>query len=245
MKSDVQSVLEQMAFAERLVVKLTQPGPLVGVLPSDAEEQRWLTVAAQRLTATAAEVRSRVDQALSLPELKALRIERAQRLEREWAAALRELFASLVREVGQTSPLVETLFPHQRFEKLERGGAALRTFRPEYEVRRNSAYVRRLEGDPEHPRLAGLLAEMDHASAALSALEAPSEDPLTAEALRASISQAGRALERSLQQARALCEAAFVDQPERLLDLGWNERGKKRSARPLAAAEASSDSPLQ
>jgi hypothetical protein len=137
-----------------------------------------------------------------------------------------------VAEVGLTSPLVESLFPHQRFEKLDRGGAALRAFRTDYEARRASSYVRRLEADPEHPRLAALLEGMDHASAALVALTRADDEDAT-DTLRAAILNAGETLERTLQQARALCEAALIEHPAGFLELGFNERPKRRSARML------------
>jgi hypothetical protein len=237
MKADVQGVLDRMALAERVTAKLAEPSLLLSELPADAEERRWLAVAAQRLAASVAVLRSRVEESLALPELRPLRVQREQRLEQEWVSGVRHLFEALVREVGQTSPLVESLFPHQRFEKLDRGGAALRAFRAEYETRRASSYVRRLEADPEHPRLAGLLEGVDRASAALLALTSAGDDGVN-DALRANIVDAGQVLARALQQARALCEAALIEYPERLLELGFNERAKKRSARVLAERDA-------
>jgi hypothetical protein len=240
MTADVQGVLDRMALAERVAAKLAQPGLLPSDLPVEAEERRWLLVATQRLAAALAALRARVEQSLALPELRSLRAEHEKRLEQEWVGAVRHLFEALVREVGQASPLVESLFPHQRFEKLERGGATLRVFRAEYEARRASSYVRRLEADPEHPRLAALLEGVERAGAALVALTTAS-DAGASEVLRANVLEAGQVLERALQQARALCEAALVDYPERLLELGFNERAKKRGARVHAdrAAEPS------
>jgi hypothetical protein len=238
MKSDVQEVLDRLTLAERVATGLAERAIIPGELPLESEERGWLAVAAERLTEATAALRTQLEQGLMLPELKTLRAEREQRLELGWVGSLRKLFDELVREVGQTSPLVESLFPHQRFDKLDRGGAALRAFRAEYETRRRSSYVQRLEADPEHPRLASLLASVDEAGAALSALEAANADGAAADALRARILEAGSRLERSVRQARALCEAALVDHPDRLLELGFNDRAKKRSARPPAQRDA-------
>jgi hypothetical protein len=232
MKADVQGVLERMALAERVATRLAAPEQLVGEFPPDADERRWLLVAAERLAAALVALQRRLEQGLLLPELEPLRLEREQRLEQEWVGAVRHLFEQLVCEVGLTSPIVECLFPHQRFEKLDRGGAALRSFRADYEVRRMSSYVRRLEADPEHPRLAGLLAGVDRKGAELVALTGASDED--ADELRAHILEAAQGLERALQQARALCDAALIDHPERVLDLGFNERARKRSVRPAA-----------
>ena len=236
MKADVQGVVDRMALAERVAAKLAAPDLLPGELPPEADERRWLVVAAERLAAAIVTLRRRLEQGLLLPELERLRAEHEQRLEQEWVKSVRHLFDELAREVGPTSPLVESLFPHRRFEKLDRGGAALRAFRADYEARRLSAYVRRLEADPEHPRLAGLLAAVDAKSAELVALAGGGDED--DDELRAHILAAGQALERALQQARGLCEAALVDHPERLLDLGFNERAKKRSARPPTVRDA-------
>ena len=239
MKADFQGILDRMARAARVEAKLTDPG-LLSELPPEADEQRWLLIAAQRLAAAVTVLRTRLEQSLALPELKPLRQERAQRLEQEWLVGVRQLFEALVREVGLTSPLVESLFPHQRFEKLERGGAVLRAFRTDYETRRASSYVRRLEADPEHPRLAALLAGVDRAGAALAELTG-GVDEVAADAMRVTIAEADQALERTLLQARALCEAALIEYPSRLLGLGFHDRPKKRPPRPPAeqAAEPS------
>ncbi len=233
MKSEVHDVIQRVELAERIVVRLERLLNRSADLRLEADERAWLTVARARLEQRATLVREQLEASLSLPELKALRAERQLKLEQEWLVALRALFADLVREVGPTSPLIEALFPHQRFEKLERGGAAQRTYRAEFAPRRASTYVRRLAADPEYPFLTDLLTPVDRASEALQAFEAAqelSED--AAEPLRASLLEAGAALALTLRQARALSEAALLELPEQLAELAFDERPRKRSARP-------------
>lgn len=89
MKADIQAVLERMALAERVGARLAEPAVLLSELPAEADERRWLVVAAERLVASVATLRARVEQGLALPELKALRAEREQQLEQAWVGGVR------------------------------------------------------------------------------------------------------------------------------------------------------------
>ena len=134
---------------------------------------------------------------------------------------------------------MEVLFPHLKFEKLERGGNALRTYRGEFAQRRASTYIRRLAVDPEYPFLADMLAGVDRATEALIAFETLVEiGDDAALSLRENILTEGEALARVLRQARALSEAALVDQPELFAELGFDERVRRRSTRPVGVQAA-------
>lgn len=235
MGSEIQETIRQVELAQNVVLKLQAILGASPEAPADAEERRWLAVAESRLAQDVVATRSQLEGALGLPELKALRGDRQQQLEQKWLHAARELFGTLAQEVGEGSPLVEALFPHQRFEKLERGGNALRAYRAEFTTRRASTYVRRLATDPEYPSLAALLRPVDEASDALAAWDAsiePSEEE--ALTLRSAILRTKEALGRRMQQARALSEAALIEQPELFAELVFEERGRKRAPRPQA-----------
>lgn len=233
MKAEVRESLELVELAERVVVQLDEVAQTWTGGERDPEARQWLATAADRIRVGVAEVRARLDQGLALPELKALRLEHQRAREQAWVAAVRRLHDGLRREVGTGSPLFEALFAQVRLEKLERGGAALRTPRAELEGRRGSAYVRRLSQDPAYPFLPGLLVDLDGAAQALDAFEASANglDESALEGLRAEIAQAGTGLARALRQARALTEAAFVDEPERAAELVFEPRARKRGAR--------------
>lgn len=228
MKSDVAEVLHRVEHAERVLLRLEEARVRCQGHPLD--ECGWLDAARARLRGACAAVRAAVADGLALPELKGLRAEREGGLEREWLAALRGFFEDLRQQVGEGSPLVEALFPHRRFDKLERGGAALRAYHLEFSSRRRSAYVRRLATEPDYSFLPTLLERMDCVGEALAAsLGQPSLDETQLLALRASIVQAGDGLSRTLRQARALSEAALIDEPELFAVLGFNERRQRNS----------------
>jgi hypothetical protein len=232
MKSEIHDVIHQVELAERVVLRLAELQSNWET-PEDAEERRWLVTAESRLAECARKLRLELEACVVLPEFKALRVERLQRLEQDWLKAVRDLFSALVTHVGEGSPLVEVLFPHRRFEKLERGGAALRTFRSEFSTRRASTYVRRLAADPDYPFVQGLLEPVDRANEALAAPGIAEElDEDAANALRSQVLVAAEGLTRVFRQARALSEAALIDRPELFAELAFDERPKKRSPRP-------------
>lgn len=240
MKTEIDEVIQQLELAERVVARLGSiPERLTGVA-AQGPERSWLAVAEARLGGRIALLHAELEQALPLPELKALRLERQLGLEQAWLASVKQLFASLVAHVGQGSPIIEALFPHLKFEKLERGGTALRTYRAEFAPRRASTYVRRMAADPEYPFLADLLAAVDRASETLIAFEAVAEiGDDAARELRENILAEGDALGRVLKQARALSEAALVEHQELFDELGFDERPRRRSARPSGAQAGS------
>jgi len=228
MKSEIREILARIELAERCAAQVTETLEQAPALPP--EERSWLVAAQRRLGERVAVLQARIEESVALPEFKAVRAERQQRLEREWLAALNNAFSELVAQVSVNSPLVEALFPHQRFEKLERGGATLSAYRAEFALRRSSGYVRRLSADPEYPFLLPLLEPIDRMSDALAALGVAAElDEAAIAELRAPLTAAADELARSLRQARSLCEAALLDEPELLAAFKFDERPRRRS----------------
>ncbi|MFZ5893379.1 MAG: hypothetical protein ACOY0T_20125 [Myxococcota bacterium] len=237
MKSEVNAVIEQLALAERISQRLESMLARLDTSVLGSEERGWLSCAAQRLAASLPALRETLDRSLDLPELKAVRAERQARLEQDWLRALRELFNELQTRLGGNSPLIEALFPHQRFERLERPGTAQRTYRAEFAVRRSSTYVSRMTLDPEYPFLSGLLEPVQLAEQALAAFDSPSApDTSELDRLRATIVDAGQALSRVQRQARALAEAALIEAPELFAELGFDSRARRRSVAPDGSA---------
>lgn len=237
MKSEVSAVVAELESAERLVGRLESMAARLEGSALGGEERDWLLSAARRLTQALPSLRELLEHSLALPELKALRAERVTKLERDWVSALRELFTELEQRAGANSPLIEALFPHQRFERIERPGAAQRAFRAELSTRRTSSYVQRMALDPEYPFLAGLLEPVERAERALAAFDAPSPaSDGELHQLRARLFDAGQALSRVMRQARALADAALVEAPELVAELGFDTPSRRRSARPEVLA---------
>jgi hypothetical protein len=152
-----------------------------------------------------------------------------------WADAIEGVFDAVVANVSANGPLIEALFPHQRFASLRRPGSAAQNFWLEFERRADSGYVRRLCADPEYEFLPPLLEAAKASERAVR--EAASPRPLPeaqAEALRAAVSEAAEGLELALRQARSLSDAALAGTPSALSELGLDAKPKRRAARSEA-----------
>lgn len=208
---------------------------------SRQEERRWLEVAAQRVSVALESVRAALLEAAPLPEFATARKAKGEALANAWADAIEGVFDAVVANVSANGPLIEALFPHQRFASLRRPGSAAQNFWLEFERRADSAYVRRLCGDPEYSFLPPLLEAAKASERAVR--EAASPRPLPeaqAEALRVKVSAAAEKLELALRQARSLAEAAFAATPSTVAELGLDAKPKRRAARSEPAKSSPS-----
>lgn len=199
---------------------------------AELEERAWLEVAQRRVASGLANVRAALDASALLPEFASLRKVRSDTLSSAWADAVERVFDAIVANVSANGPLIEALFPHQRFATLRRPGSAAQQFWAEFERRAESSYVKRLCADPEYVFLKPLLEEAKASQRAL--LEAATPKPLPeahAEQLRMDVSRAAEQLELSLRQARSLAEAAYAKAPSRIAELGLDAKPKRRAAR--------------
>jgi hypothetical protein len=198
------------------------------------DEQSWLAAAGRRIRARADDVEAALAAAITLPEFEAERQARAKARFEAWVDAAEGLLIGLSTHASPQSPLIEVLFPHQKFERVRRGGPAGRAFMREIEKRRYTAYVVRLAGEPEYSFLPPLLEQLDGAKRALEQQEAPieaSDEELAA--LRAAVFARADALRSALTGARLLAEAALLEHPGWLTELGLD--AKPRSKRPSRA----------
>jgi hypothetical protein len=173
---------------------------------------------------------------VELPEFEAERHAQRQALFDAWVDSVEGLLVGISSQLSANSPLIEVLFPHQRFDKLRRGGTAARAYMSELERRRRTAYIVRLAGEPEYEFLRVLLGRFDDAKVALEEHEQPitlSADELTA--LRNSVLVAADALRGVLHQARLLADAALSAYPGWFGDLGLDAKPKRRGVRSFAA----------
>jgi hypothetical protein len=202
------------------------------------EEQSWLAAAGGRIRVRADELTAALAAAIALPEFESERQARTRALFEAWVDAAEGLLIGLSTHASPQSPLIEVLFPHQKFERVRRGGATARAFMLEIEKRRNTAYIVRLSGEPEYAFLPPLLELLDGAKRALEQQEQPidaSEDELAA--LRGAVFARADALRTALARARLLAEAALLEHPGWLTELGLD--AKPRSKRPSRAPAAS------
>lgn len=225
-----------VSFAGEMIEGLRNGEQRLGGAPELEEEARWLSTAAARLAQAVERTQVALLAALPLPELEPERRARAQASFQAWVDSVEALFFGITAHVSAGNPLVEVLFPHQKWEKLRRGGAVARSFMTDFERRRSTAYVQRMATEPEYTFLPPLLASVDEARALLALHEAPgtlAEAEL--ELLRQAVVAGADAVGLALAQARLLAEAALISSPGALVELGLDAKPRKRAAR--AASE--------
>jgi hypothetical protein len=233
----VQDAVDLAAFAGRVLERLSEAEARFDGLTEVERERAWLASASERVRTSLALTHGALLEAAPLPELEGPRKPKSQALSSAWADAVERLFDAIVANVSANGPLVEALFPHQRFAVLRRGGAAARNFWLEFERRAESAYVRRLCLDPEYHFLSPLLESARLAERSLTEFLSPRPLP-EAEALelRRQLSAASEKLELALKQARSLVDAACAATPELISELGLDAKPKRRAPRAREGA---------
>lgn len=200
------------------------------------EERRWLEVASARVTSRLEGVQKALSDAAALPEFANARKVNREGLFNAWADAIEGVFDAIVANVSANGPLVEALFPHQRFATLRKPGSSAQNFWLEFERRADSAYVRRLCADPEYAFLPPLLEAARSSERSLREALAPRPLPeAQALELREAVSVATQALELALRQARSLVDAVFAATPALVGELGLDAKPKRRTQRAEAA----------
>jgi len=196
------------------------------------EERRWLEVASERVASNLENVQRAIAEASPLPEFASARKVKSEALSNAWADAIEGVFDAIVANVSANGPLVEALFPHQRFATLRRPGSSAQNFWLEFERRAESSYVRRLCADPEYSFLPPLLEAARRSERSLREALTPRPLPeARALELREAVSVATQGLELSLRQARSLVEAVFAATPALVSELGLDAKPKRRAPR--------------
>lgn len=229
----IQEAQELSAFATQTLERLTQASARFDETHDQPMAERtWLATAAERVSEALERTRVALAEAGPLPEFASARKVKSDVLANAWADAVERVFDEIVANVSANGPLVEALFPHQRFAALRRPGTAAQNFWLEFERRAESAYVRRLCQDPEYAFLPPLLASARESEQKLRELVTPKPLPeAKANALREQVSHAAEALELALRQTRSLAEAAFAATPTLVAELGLDAKPKRRTPR--------------
>jgi hypothetical protein len=237
-----QNILEArdlVAFAAQALDGLGRGDEQLATLSGVDEERSWLAAARRRVSRQHDRTQAALDGATALPEFAAARQAASVQAFTAWLDSIEALAQGISDRVSAKNPLIEVLFPHLKFDKLRRGGAAARAYMSELERRRMSAYVVRLSAEPEYAFLPALLAQVDAARARLTVHEAPCTLALEAlDALRNAVFDHADALRSALVQARLLAEAALSAHPGLLDQLGLDAKPRRRVTRGAAATEA-------
>ncbi len=238
----IQEAQDLTAFGTQTIERLATASARFDSAHDEATDERgWLEVATRRVTSALEGVQCALLEAAPLPEFAGARKVNSEALSNAWADAIESVFDAIVANVSANGPLVEALFPHQRFAALRRPGSSAHNFWLEFERRADSAYVRRLCSDPEYAFLPPLLEAAKTSERLLREALAPRPLPeARALELRAAVSLAAEGLELALRQARSLTEAVFAATPGLVNELGLDAKPKRRAARAEPAKLAPS-----
>jgi hypothetical protein len=226
-----------VAFARPFINALGRAVERLEVEAREEEDERgWVVAAARRVGAAIAHVDVTLGQAGQLPEFESERRAKADARFVAWVDTVEGLLVGISSNASPNNPLIEVLFPHQKLEKVRRGGAQGRSYMAEVERRRQLSYVLRLAAEPEYAFLLPLLARFDEAKRELEQQEQPlelTEPELTA--LRHTVFFAVDALRPILTQARLLAEAALTAHPGWFAELGLDAKPKRRVTRSVVS----------
>jgi hypothetical protein len=228
-----------VSFARQFLEGLAHAGGRLEAEASANEdlkgERAWLASAAMRIEARITTVQATLAEAAPLPEFESDRQAKADAQFVAWVESAEAVLVGISSYASPNHPLVEVLFPHQKFDKIRRGGTNARAYMEEVVKRRHKSYVLRLAASPEYAFLAPLLDRFDQAKAELEQREHP--EPLAEEELlrlRHAVYFAADALRGTLQQARLLAEAALTQYPGWLTELGLDAKPRRRTTRSAA-----------
>lgn len=181
-----------------------------------AREKSWLADAqgllAERLEGMVAPLQA----AQRLPELELHREDFARGPQQAYVDALEKLWAGVSFHLGRRAPLLEALFPHQKFAAIRKPKPELvRAYAADFEKRLGKSYVQRMLADEDcafaRPVIAEVSARLAEWEQVLAASPLDGDD---AEAAREAVRAAGRRLEPAMRQARYLLDAANLTLPE-------------------------------
>ena len=229
----IQDAHDFSAFAAQTSERLAQASASLSEQEADtAREQSWLAFATERVSAALEGVRAALEEAQPLPEFAKERKVNREELANAWADAVESVFDTIVANVSANGPLVEALFPHQRFATLRKPGNSAQNFWKEFERRADSSYVKRLCADPEYAFLPPLLEKARESEERVRELVTPKPIPEEEQnVLRERVSAAVAQLELALRQTRSLAEAAFVRTPALVNELGLDAKPKRKTVR--------------
>ena len=233
----IQEAQDFIAFAQQTVERLAAATARFDSMHDEPTEERsWLESASARVTTNLENVKKAIADGAELPEFANARKVNREALSNAWADAIEGVFDAIVANVSANGPLVEALFPHQRFATLRKPGSSAQNFWSEFERRADSSYVRRLCADPEYAFLPPLLEAARNSERSLREAAAPRPLPeARALELREAVSVATQGLELALRQARSLIEAVFAATPTLVNELGLDSKPKRRAQRAEAA----------
>jgi hypothetical protein len=227
-----------LIFGQALLEKLEQAQTRIGGQAELGDEKRWLSQALERLDSQLGPTREALRRARALPELVDIRDELAAEHQNAWVDALEKLLAGVTFHASSRAPIIEALFPHQKFATLRRATSdAVSAYAAEFERRASSSYVTRMMAQDDYGFLRPVLDEVRKQYAEWQqTFDAPKPSAEAAAKLVEAIVTSANALDLAIRQSRALAEAALCPLEGVAEALGLFAKMKKRAAKTEGAA---------
>lgn len=232
---------EVLRFAQQYLPKLEEAQALLEKRNAGEFESGWI---AQGIALVSSELRNApavIERARPLPELAELVARLADEDQGRWVDALEKLVAGITFTAGSRSPLIEALFPHQKWPQLRRAGREdVTRFQAEFERRSKTGYATRLLAADELAVVRPVFDQVAQAFARWQACFSPAPlSPEEAEQLRQELGGTAERVDRVTRQARLLAEAALLIAEGSFESLGLHQKPKRRSVKAEAAPEPS------
>lgn len=228
--------------ADQLQEKLARAGEELAQKRALKSEKEWLAAAAALLKAAREPTAGLLEKVRGLPELSEVRDEYAAEFQGQYVDALEKLVAGFTFHTSPKDPIIEALYPHQKFPALRKAEReAVDEYQKELEKRQKGAYVARLLGQPNYafalPVLEAIAAAHAKWQTAFAGMGMGEDE---AAELRKELISGAKKLDLSVKQAKLLAEAALAPVAGMFEETGLAARPKKRTpkvAKPAAKAE--------
>lgn len=223
---------ELVRFAPVFRERLERAHDRLGKPAELGAERAWLTAALDRVVAADPGL-ALLDKVRDLPELMDVRADFAEGQQNAWVDALEKLLAGITFHAGSRAPVIEALFPHQKFPALRRASRETAApFAAEFERRLKTSYVTRTLSQEDFAFAQPVIEQIARSWAGWQSCFEPStlseED---AAPLRRQLLEAAENLDRSIRQARLLAEAALLPMEGAFEEESLHQKPRKRVAK--------------
>ena len=225
---------EILRFTQSLHERLLSAQEGLAKRRSADREKAWMAQAIELMDAQRAASAAVLERCRSLPELRPAFDELAHDDQGKWADALEKLQAGITFHGGNRSPLLEALFPHQKWGGLRRASREdAQKYAAELERRAKSGYVTRMLAQEDHAFAPPVLEQIAAAYAKWQRWfdAAPAPDGEADQAREALLDQAKLA-DVAIRQAKLIAEAALLRWDGAFDAAGLGAKPRKRAAKP-------------
>jgi len=235
-------------FAEHLQERLAAASASLSQKRGLKAEKEWLVIAEQVLREAREPSQPMLEKVRALPELAEVREEYAGTFQNPWVDLLEKLLAGITFHCGPRDPIIEALFPHQKFPVLRKATRdGVEEYHRDFQRRLKSSYVTRMLAEPAFsfagPVLEQLAASYEKWMSCFSGATSISE--AEAAELRKEASITARRLDLAIRQAKLLAEAALAPVFGAFEEAGLNAKPKKRTVKAARRSDGPSEEPAE